>query len=110
MSDDTQNDDDANVKKTQKDDVTTGEKSNVGLYDTNPNKDYIDKSDLNSSQAPLNEGLGDDAYDDYDLDDATLTAENDSDETETGMEESDGDNLKGKQNLGDVVVDEDQLA
>lgn len=99
-------DDNKNDKKARKeDDVYTGQKYNAGLYDDNENKDYYNQDDLNSSQAPLDEGLGDDASGDYDEDDDTLVAENDSDQTETGMDESDADNLEGKENLGDTVLD-----
>ena len=85
-----------------------GTKFAAGLYDDNENKDYVNgTNDLNNEDAPLDAGLGDDASMDYDEDDATLTAENDEDVTETGMDESDADNLKGKQNLGDTVIGEE---
>jgi len=77
----------------------------AGLYDDNQQKDYVTGiDDLNNEDAPLDAGLGDDASMDYDEDDATLPAENDEDVTATGMDESDADNLNGKQNLGDTVM------
>ncbi len=75
-----------------------------GLYADNPNKDYIREKDLIPDGADLNAGLGDDAYDNYDSDDATLTADNDSDVTQTGMDESDADNLQRKEKIGDTVI------
>lgn len=81
-----------------------GTKFAAGLYDDNEQKDYLNgTNDLINEDAPLDEGLGDDAAMDYDEDDATLAAENDDDVTETGMDESDADNLEGKENLGDTV-------
>lgn len=77
----------------------------AGLYEDNEQKDYISNTnDLNNEDAALDAGLGDDASTDYDEDDATLTAENDDDVVATGMDESDADNLEGKDNLGDTVL------
>lgn len=112
--------DDENVKvNAQSDDITDagveevemdsldeeGTRYAAGLYDDNEQKDYIDDTnDLNNINSPLDAGLGDDASMNYDEDDATLPAENDSDVTETGMDESDADNLQGKDNLGDTIL------
>lgn len=77
----------------------------AGLYEDNENKDYlVGTNDLNNVDASADEGLGDDAAMSYDEDDNTLPAENDSDVTATGMDESDADNMQGKENLGDVVL------
>lgn len=77
----------------------------AGLYGDNEQKDYLDgTNDLNNETASPDEGLGDDASMNYDEDDNTLPAENDNDVTATGMDESDADNLEGKENLGDIVA------
>lgn len=90
----------------------TGTKYASGLYNDNPNKDYIDSTnDLNNIDAPLDAGTGDDATFDYDEDDNTLPAENDTDETETGMDDEDFDNVSPlQQNKGDEVVDPEVAA
>ncbi len=82
-----------------------GTKFAAGLYEDNENKDYLaGTNDLNNEDSALDAGLGDDASMNYDEDDATLPAENDQDVTATGMDESDADNLEGKDNIGDTVL------
>ena len=74
-------------------------------------KDPLDSTeDLNNLDAPLDEGLGDDAFED--TEDSTLPVENDSDdETATGMPESDFDDVPPiMQNAGDIVIDNDVAA
>ena len=98
-------------QKTSDSDVkNTDTKYARGIYNDNENKDYTDQSDLNSPIADINEGLGDDAYGTYDIDDSTLPAENDEDVTETGIQVEDADNLDpAMEKLGDVIVDDKVL-
>ncbi len=100
--------DDDNLKPvtSQNDEENTETKYAEGIYD---NGDDIEtEKDLNSHNDDLDAGLGDDAYGTYDADDSTLTAENDSDETETGMGEVDADDINPEMDkMGDVVLDAD---
>lgn len=67
-----------------------------------------DDDTKNPNSSDLNEGLGDDAYSTYDIDDATLPGEpteEGSDETETGMASVDADNLTpDMDSMGDVIM------
>lgn len=65
----------------------------------------MDDDNKNPNSSDLDEGLGDDAYSTYDIDDATLPAGNDSDETETGIDSVDADNITpDMDSMGDVVM------
>jgi hypothetical protein len=71
---------------------------------------YIDDDKPNSKTSDLDEGLGDDAYPTYDIDDSTLPADNDLDTTETGIDSVDADNLNPEQNkMGDVIIDNSEV-
>lgn len=97
------NDDDQATKP--RDDENTDTKYAEGIYGEAQDEEEIS---LNPDSDELDAGLGDDAYSTYDLDDATLPAENDDDETETGMNEVDADNLSPEMDqMGDVVMDAD---
>lgn len=101
--------DDANTSEDEVSEMDSldeqGTKYAAGIYEDNEQKDYLNgTNDLNNEDSALDAGLGDDASMDYDEDDATLTAENDDDVVATGMDESDADNLEGKESLGDTVV------
>lgn len=102
-------DDDTTVKTTsQNDDENTDMRYAKSLYDDSETKDDLTEDSLNSENDDLGAGLGDDAYQTYDSDDATLPAENDDDVTETGIEVEDADNLlPSQENLGDVIIDPD---
>jgi hypothetical protein len=96
-------DDDQKTKSN--DDENTETKYAEGLYGDEVSEESLP---LNPETAEINEGLGDDAYSTYDIDDSTLPAENDDDETETGMNEVDADDLSPEMDqMGDVVMDAD---
>lgn len=78
------------------------------LYNDDENTDYYQKDDFNPASSDLDAGIDDDAFQTYDSDDSTLPSENDNDETETGMDEVDADNISPLQDqMGDTVVDDD---
>lgn len=80
------------------------------LYEDDPNFDPLTQSRLNPEDAPLDAGLADDAFMSFDMDDATLVAENDEDVIATGMDSVDGDNIREDQDkLSDTFVDNIQL-
>lgn len=93
--------------------------TNVDLDNTNTryrealyedlNIDPLTQTKLIPEDAPLDAGVADDAFSSFDMDDATLPADNNVDILETGMDSVDGDNLQnGQGNLGDVIVNESQ--
>lgn len=81
----------------------------AGLYDDNPNVDYIDSpDDLNNLDAPLDAGTDRDADGDYDRDDSGLVPEDDDKDpnSETGLNEVELDNISPlMENAGDIVID-----
>lgn len=98
--------DDDNTTTSPNDEENTKTKYAEGIYDDGD--DIESEDDLNPENEELNAGLGDDAYSTYDKDESTLTAENDDDETETGMSEVDADDINPEmEKMGDVVLDAD---
>jgi hypothetical protein len=66
-------------------------------------EDDLEESDLLPESAELDSGLGKDQFDTEDVDEDTLPADDDNEETDSGLDEEDSSSI-GKQNQGDEIM------